>query len=650
MALKDTCCSKDKYELSYPSFSVVFIHTFMVDSDQDQWLIESAEMDADKYKKANDCIRSRIINDPEKQFTFRGAKVPFPVPVGYKAESTSIAEDVDDKDLVQMENLVEKLLFTKSSLEKNQIVRYSTRGFDFRIPVRSDVERDDDGNIIETDFEPVDFEGHANVEVSQFFGNIFSVTYRFLFDGNMCRVLEPDMGADQDDDNLDKLRQKERCRVEAVTNHLISFLATYLGAEYWTSDPLEVNKKGSIDLQCRMIIDNFWLNADGYAVTGANDKDPNPWVLTNEKGDVRAFDEVALRYKKFLIHQYDSKVKTDGVTVNEDSRYAMVDIWETVRHPYGTDLKKDLFSDKHCPQLGEAGIIDHIRDYHKPELVGLMTMYPAEWPYREAVAYDDVCGESIAIDVDDLVLAGTHIAVVIGTYGRRGDGVNGVNWKKIMRERRLYHVSWEEYLLILQFVLARKYTLNKAVDHLQNLTSDMKEVTKKMIGEIAKKVLLTSKTVVELDLLRQMKFPSHQLMYDRTIRRLRVDEDFERFKDIQEVVNGNIQGLGEYHAAEAEFKVNTGLIAISILSLFELAYQGAGWPFVGFVSERVHFSWKRPFVTFVQPDVPFESTGQWGWIASIFSALAAIAAVVGLVMVLHRWIKHSLENKKLKKK
>jgi Holliday junction resolvase RusA-like endonuclease len=112
-----------------------------------------------------------------------------------------------------------------------------------------------------------------------------------------------------------------------------------------------------------------------------------------------------------------------------------------------------------------------------------MTMYPAEWPYRAAEAYDHVCGGNIAIDTDDLVLAGSHMVVVIGTYGRRGDGVDGVNWEKVMRERRFYHVSWEEYLLIVQFVLAKKFSFNNAIDTLLKLTDDMTEINKKKIGK-----------------------------------------------------------------------------------------------------------------------------------------------------------------------
>jgi hypothetical protein len=618
MDLLNTCCSKDKKELSFPSFSVVFIHTFAIDSRRDSWIIESSEVNDIDYKSKMDAIMERIKDDPVEKYTVRCAENPSPVPVGHKAKNTSIAEECD-MPIVKMKNEVEKLLFTESSLKSAKILRYSTKGFDFRVPVRSDVEYDDEGNIVDRDFVSVDFEGHANVEVSQFCGNIFSVTYRFLFDGNMCKTLEPDI--DGENDNLEDRRESDRYKVEVATNHLISFLASYLGAEYWTSDPFGKHDKGTIDLKCRMIIRDFWLDHNGrYAgQEGFVPGDGKQWVITNEGDESRVFDDVALRYKKFLTRMFDPSVNVDDIKVNEDSRYAMVDIWESVKHPYGEDNSKDLFADDHDPALGEAGIVAHIRDLHKPELVGLMSMYPAEWPYREAAAYDDVCGDSIAIDVDDLVLAGSHMAVVIGTYARRGDGVNGVNWKKIMRERRLYHVSWEEYLLILQFVLAKKYTFNNAVGKLLRLTSNMSEVTKKMIGDCAKEALASSKKAIELDVIRHMKFPSHKLMYDRTMKRLKVDEEFERFMDVQEVVTGNLQSIGEYHAAKADYKINTALIAISVLSLFELLYQTSELPFVKFF------------------------LGRWvcldgGWPAAILSALSGVAAIGGLGYVIYRFV------------
>lgn len=606
MHIREICCSVDNNELSFPSFSVVFIHTFMLDGD-----VSAESVTEEKRKELEKTLNE--MRDLLKQDPVKGV-CPVSSLVEYLNKKNAGKEP--ETRFVHMHPEVEGLLFPSTVVQTNKVARYSMQGFDFRIPVRASKEKNSKGEY-EPDFSSVDFEGHANVEVSQFLGNIFSVTYRFLFDGFTCQILEPD---EADTKGMGRPGRKQ---IEATTNHLISLVSSFLGAEYWSDDD-DDDKAAGIDLKNRLVINKMWVDENGD-----DNPDSGVWPLESQN---RVFDEVLLRYKKFLAKRFlGAEVGTEYIkdmSVVLDSRYAMVDIWETVKHPIGPAGNRDLFSDTHWPRLGEAGIINHIRDYHKPELVGLMTMYPAEWPYRAAEAYDYVCGENIAIDTDDLVLAGSHMVVVIGTYGRRGDGVNGVNWGKVMRERRFYHVSWEEYLLIVQFILAKKYTFTTAVDTLLKLSDDMSEVKKATIGECAKAALVSSKKAIELDVIRHMKFPSHKVMYDRTAERLELEYYFQRFKDVQEVVSGNLQSLGEYHAAKADSKINTALIAISVVSLFELAFQNNVWPFVQQLSGS-----------------------RWGfyWGASLISMAAAAGAVAGLVWVIVRCVKQVKESKQEKK-
>ena len=623
MELLKTCCSQDERELVFPSFSVVFIHTFMLADDvvkQEVGDVPDVNLD-----KAFDEMRAKLKPDP-----MAGVR-----PV------SSLAEYVDGgkHNIVRMKNDVEELIFPSKSFSNNQIARYSMKGFDFRIPVRASKEKNKKGEYV-ADFPPVDFQGHANVEVSQFFGNIFSITYRFLFDGFTCRILE----ADESDHKT--MGAPGRKTVEATTNHVIGLLSSALGAEYWSDDD-EDNKAAGIDLINRMVVDKFWLNSDGEVAKreecgrltnpgkfellqkdrpeaereGGEEDECGVWAI--EDND-RVFDWILLRYKMYISKQFQPDRPVEAMSVKDDSRYAMVDIWETLKHPYDD---RDLFSDQHEPKLSEAEIINHIRDYHKPELVGLMSMYPAEWPYRAAEAYDDICGENIAIDTDDLVLAGSHMTVVIGTYARRGDGVNGVNWKQVMRDRRLYHVSWEEYLLIVQFILAKKYTFNNAIDLLLNLTDDMSMVTKDMIGDCSKAALAASKKAIALDVIKQMKFPSHKIMYDRTAKRLELENDFQRFKDIQEIVTGNLQSLGESHAAKSDSRMNFLLMAISVVSLLELLYQETQWP----LGVKI-----------------FGSELEW-W-ATLTSVVAGVLAVISLGVLISKidWVAETFETFKKK--
>lgn len=635
MHIREICCSVDKNELTFPSFSVVFIHTFMLAGDVSVQTLSDKRLS--ELAKIQDEMRKALNEDPSADVR------PISSLVEYITKPKYGSANRPELHFVKMDSEVEELLFPVSTLEQKQIARYSMRGFDFCIPVRASKEKDENGEYV-PDFPPVDFVGHANVEVSQFFGNIFSVTYRFLFDGFTCNILTAESDGVKGKEFPYDFESKGREAMEATTNHLISLVSSCLGAEYWSDDD-DDDAAAGIDLKNRLAINKIWLDSTGTPIVrDGSGKNLNPPKGESEEDKERAngvwaiedkdrvFDKVLLRYKKFIAKKFSGRTLTDAelaeMSVVGDSRYAMVDIWETVKHPYGTAGIRDLFSDKHWPRLGEDGIINHIRDYHKPELVGLMSMYPAEWPYRAAEAYDQVCGENIAIDTDDLVLAGSHMTVVIGTYGRRGDGVNGVNWKKVMAERRFYHVSWEEYLLIVQFVLAKKYTFITAVDTLLKLSDNMSEVKKATIGECAKAALMASKKAIELDVIRHMKFPSHKVMYDRTAERLELEYYFQRFKDVQEVVSGNLQSLGEYHAAKADSKINTALIAISVVSLFELAFQDNIWPFVKQIT-----------------------CDRWGfaWGASVISMIAAGGAVAGLVWVIVRCVKQIKEAKQEKR-
>ncbi|MEI3422102.1 MAG: hypothetical protein V8R91_14235 [Butyricimonas faecihominis] len=90
--------------------------------------------------------------------------------------------------------------------------------------------------------------------------------------------------------------------------------------------------------------------------------------------------------------------------------YIFLDIWESIGHE--GRIRFD--------QMREDQVIEHIEQCHKAELVGLMSLYPEEWPYRMDSSFEDICGKNIAIDTDDLVLANENMSLVIGTYGNRG--------------------------------------------------------------------------------------------------------------------------------------------------------------------------------------------------------------------------------------
>ena len=430
--------------------------------------------------------------------------------------------------------------------------RYSLRGFDFTMPI---VPAEDESIYEAT------LKGHCNVEMNLFFGHTVSITYRFLFDGNACTLSKP-----------------------VITDHIIAFLSNWLSAEFWSKE--EGGEKTSIDYETHFAVDAIWLDADGNPLD-------QPESISH-LGTGRSFDAIALRYKNF-IYQHCSRFKKDTslaerkrlqhrwsqtpFSVDNDLHYAMVDVWENIQHiePDG----KDLFANDRPGRLTEAEIVEHIREEHKNELIGLLSLYPEEWPYRDPEAYDEVCGQNIAIDTDDLVLAGSSLCVVIGTYGRRGAGEEGVNWVEHLKERAHYHVSWPEYLLILQMILAKKYVIGLATDQVILSTTDVeKQSSEELIGKNAALSIRLTRMVTQLDVVKYSKYPSHKVMFDRTTERLGLEEDYERLSALMESVDNSLHNMSDYKSMRSEFLLNIILAIISVASTFELFFQEDEMPFL----------------------------------------------------------------------
>lgn len=608
------CCSKDGHGLAFPSFSVVFIQTFSIHRNLEFVLPTDAVLG--NYKKV---IRN-IAEEAEDTKVFKSVAEHCGLPVVYMNQNIERQifvmdgkENALEKKKLCGDALVNRGVLTKRYMKpigkkeyvpessqvwrfpKKAVYRFSLRGFDFHMPLRP---------TDEEDFYPVDLVGHVNVEMSLFFGNTVSMTYRFFFDGNSSEILSVPENQD------DKIKQ-----TDAVTDHIIALLSTYLGAEYWSADSEEGDS--NINLESTFIAKDFWIDENGREVP----QDKRVDLYMSEGG--RAFDEIALRYKKFLYAKYTAYReglamedmrehehfrKHKGVSVINDHHYAMVDIPEFLKHPVEKEdgTVEDLFSKTRKPKLSEAEIINHIRDYHKPELIGLMTLYPGEWPYRDGASFDEVCGENIAIDTDDQVMVGTNLAVVIGTYGRRSDEVKqgnigeeaqdgtqvqkqGVDWAKHLEERARYHVSWPEYLMILQMVLAKKYVIGFAKDQLIDVALQARDKSaEELIGKNADLGMRLSRQIIQLDVVKYSKFASHLVMFERTTRRLHLDEDMEKLKEVTDIVDSSLHNLSDYKAMKSDFLLNMILVIVSVASTFELLFQNAEMPFLSYFNVSSH--------------------------------------------------------------
>ncbi|MBQ8839386.1 MAG: hypothetical protein IJ005_08720 [Bacteroidales bacterium] len=555
----NVCCSKDRQGLSYGGFSVVFIQTFSIHHSL-QFCVEDRYVDNPDNKRASEAGVPMICRhqDIENQIFLRSSgydrlehRLRVLARDGYYHLRRAGARPTDDS--------VPVTIFPQES-----VYRFALRGFDFTLPIS-----DEEGGAPETIMS-----GHVSVEMSIFFGHTVSMTYRFFFDGNAAEVSDPTSGRHKD----------------AVTDDIIALLSTFLAAEYWSKELGDTGpSQTNINLETEMFVDNFWFGDDGSLL-----EQPRGDIVLRGKG--RTFDKICAIYKNFVYNSctaFPSDVKKEDYRdyvvrrdvkkvhdVRNDLHYAMVDIWENIRHnvPEGYDLF--LKSDKK-ETLSEAEIVSHIRDYHKPELIGLMTMYPGEWPYRDSEAYDDVCGRNVAIDTDDLVLVGSNMSLVIGTYGRRGSESDGVDWEEHLKDRAKYHVSWPEYLLILQMVLAKKYRIGLAKDQLVSVTLNADdESASELIGMNAKLSMRLSRLILQLDVVKYSKFASHVVMFERTTQRLGLERDLQQFREMVEFVDNSLGNLSDYKAMKSDFFLNVVLAIVSTASTFELLFQDSEMPYL----------------------------------------------------------------------
>jgi hypothetical protein len=270
------------------------------------------------------------------------------------------------------------------------------------------------------------------------------------------------------------------------------------------------------------------------------------------------------------------------MTVDNDTHYAMVDIWEDVRHPGDYPDVPDYFAKS--TGISEKEVIDHIRRWHKPELIGLMTLYPGEWVYRDPKAYDEVCGEDVSIDADDLVVAGSNVSVVIGTYGRREEDSDSAktDWVSHLKNMRQdYQVSWQEYLIILQIVLAKKHVVGLAKEKLVEVSTSARGNTSlELIRKNAEMGMRLTRMVILLDLLKYSKFASHKVMFDRTTRRLNLDNDMKGLKDIMEMADNSLHNLSDYKSVRSDYILNIVLAVISVVSALGLLFNKLEMPFI----------------------------------------------------------------------
>ena len=212
-------------------------------------------------------------------------------------------------------------------------------------------------------------------------------------------------------------------------------------------------------------------------------------------------------------------------------------------------------------------------------------------------SYTDVCGRNIAIDTDDLVLSNQNVTLVIGTYGKRGEGAS-TDWQKHLAIRETYHVCWPEYLAIVEIILAKKqiigYAIGKYVEvelgEAVQQPASGRESAMQMLGRIRDNALLSAKTTSllrRLDPMRHLRFVAHKHMFTLTQEQLGVNEDEHYLQEITERIDRSLSNANDSLERYQSQRSNRILMVISLATLFGVLLQNKEVPlFTQFFSEQ----------------------------------------------------------------
>ncbi|WP_321318081.1 hypothetical protein [Labilibaculum sp.] len=434
-------------------------------------------------------------------------------------------------------NSIDHQIFNLQGLgDEKLICRYKLKGF------RTSIKLEDNGPEIN---------GYVHVEASLFFNNTVCISYRLVIDSTK----------DLDWDHEGFCESSTSLN----TDELIALAGIPLATEHWSQNG---------DLDCSDI-DN---DVESISISELYLDESTNWldIPVEKTGKKEVFLKVLERYK-FLF------TKSNSESSIVDPIYVFIDVWENVGHQQGISFAK----------MAEDEIIEHIENHHQSEMIGLLTLYPYEWPYRLSSDFEEICGKNIAIDTDDLVLANQNICIVFGTYGLRGKD-SPTDWKEHLAERAKYHVSWPEYLLIVEMIIAKKQAINNALSHFINNTIKVsrQKNTRKLIEENALLTLEISNTLLKLDAVRFSRFVSHKIMYERTEKRLGLERDYNQLQNAISQIDQSLNNVTNSREIKQANLLNLILGIISVASLFSILLTPAELPFFKAIAadERLAFN------------------------------------------------------------
>lgn len=431
-------------------------------------------------------------------------------------------------------------LFENYNAQQNHLLRYMLPDLDVRLGLQP-AEGSRDATLIN---------GCVHVRAAIYFSRTVCISYRFMVDS---RKASPDI-------------TKRHCQ----TNHplaiddLINLAGAPVGSEHWQTYDRSESSYGvtgniqsiSVKIGEREICNQSAEKAPQGAVAKALNKlfSHHQCLFSKRK------DEKKARKRP------DRSAPEEVASVGKNSFYALVDVWEDVAHTHEPPFDA----------MTEKQVIEHIQQEHQKELIGLLTLYPTEWPFRRREHFNLVCGSNIGLDNDDLILLSGSICVIFGTYGRRDQVEEGVQWGSVLnRTRQVFHMSYQEYYFILDLIMAKRHAIRDAMNVTTNhLNSVSKEARQEgTIQSLCELFVNISQGVMELDILKHSRFEALRIQATQTELRLGIPEAYRDLTALLTRMDGAIKTIDSIREQKRRRHLSQLLLFISVAAILGVIFD-----------------------------------------------------------------------------
>ena len=427
--------------------------------------------------------------------------------------------------------------------ENNFYRHYELTGFDFKFDLP--FSHHDYNSFIH-------LHGKCKIKVAIFFERTVSITYRFVFDNNSCFT--------------DRAFN---------TESVIRFLSEYLLNTHF-QQPLEED-----DFDEKYFCKLYNLPINQWGENAQNEKFSTYYDV---------IDHIALRYKRHVLltmfrpgrefMDFGDRSLAESISTAKDQKYALVDIWDDVVHPLPDG--SDLFS-KAQYGLNETEVFNHLKDSHKKELIGLMTTFE-NWKERSEDIFYTACGEDVSSGAYSYALVGDNVSVLFNLNHRAMESNDQYGFLDHLNDdinKRKYGLSWPQYLLILQFLLAKKSIIQHASRVILNNT--VRQTGDNKISQLLKKNqdinFRMAKSMLQYDAVQYVYNPDIKLV-ERISNRLEVDKERHFFEHNMEIIDKSLRNIKDEISSSREISMNIILGIVSVISAFQLFFVGTRMPFL----------------------------------------------------------------------